>query len=695
MTHTTPENTQANANEQQHLIGTLIAGLFGLLGIGTIIAFGMTVFNDPVIRAAINDNYLTLAFLDTYGLILPILALSLGITFIYFAWQLFQRDLITSGWASLTLFWGMVFSIIVIFIMVFNVVFTNLGLEPDKQIGLDYGIIAALVVLGAVLGAAWWWMQGNRIAVYTRGEETIASRESLTAWNLLIPTVAILILVAARPLEQTFIASLTNRTFAGGEDQVAQFVGLQNYMDLLGFRLDTVDCIRDETATCTTQTINAEYEEAEALTVDLDSIPALEPATLDVSLEFFNTETLNRLLSEQASFAAALRMAAEAMLTEAGTAFDTVEVVSIGDSNTVTVTVDGTEQELVIADRLTALDGLNLSDIDLNYAEDVRLEGLNTYRIRSRTLREELTNLVESQYDLANDDSLDDISIDGFSSLDQIDVTVTRLESSQEVVYEDVRDVVGEAYRNFQAINTFDLFGNHYVFSARDANFFVALGNTLFFTFFTVIAELILGMIIAMVVNSNFVGRGFMRAAMLIPWAIPTVVSAKLWEYMLIDNRTGLINDLLIRLGIIDQSVAWLADTNTQIWSLIFVDVWKTTPFMALLLLAGLQTIPSDVYEAADVDGAGKIRQFFSITLPLLRPTIAVALVFRTLDAIRAFDVFQVLLGRQLQSVATYNQFVLVENREFGYASAIGVTIFIIILIFTVIYVRALGVDTD
>jgi trehalose/maltose transport system permease protein len=116
---------------------------------------------------------------------------------------------------------------------------------------------------------------------------------------------------------------------------------------------------------------------------------------------------------------------------------------------------------------------------------------------------------------------------------------------------------------------------------------------------------------------------------------------------------------------------------------------------MALLILAGLQTIPSDIYEAADVDGASKVRQFFRITLPLLGPTLAVALVFRTLDAVRAFDVFEVLLGRQLQSMATYNQFVLVETQQFGYASAIGVTMFVIILVFTIVYVRALGVDTD
>jgi trehalose/maltose transport system permease protein len=128
---------------------------------------------------------------------------------------------------------------------------------------------------------------------------------------------------------------------------------------------------------------------------------------------------------------------------------------------------------------------------------------------------------------------------------------------------------------------------------------------------------------------------------------------------------------------------------------MVFVDVWKTTPFMALILLAGLQTIPSDIYEAADVDGANKIRQFISLTLPLLRPTFAVALVFRTLDAVRAFDVFQVLLGQTRYSMASYNFFTLTGNQESGYASAIGVVIFVIILLFTAAYVKILGVSAE
>jgi trehalose/maltose transport system permease protein len=129
--------------------------------------------------------------------------------------------------------------------------------------------------------------------------------------------------------------------------------------------------------------------------------------------------------------------------------------------------------------------------------------------------------------------------------------------------------------------------------------------------------------------------------------------------------------------------------------SIIAVDVWKTAPFMALLLLAGLQTIPADIYEAADVDGASKVRQFFTITLPLLRPTIGVALIFRTLDALRAFDVFQVLLDSTRPSLARYNYDQLVLNQKDGYASTVGVVIFIMILIFTVLYVRFVGIEQE
>ncbi len=684
------------ATSQQEQMGRIVAGLFAIIGIGMIIAFTITVINNPTITGEQTINRVILNFLDGYGLISPFLVLGLGLLFLNFSRQLFARDRITSGWAQLAMLWSTIFAILIFFIHIFQVGTTNLGADADDRVSLNWVLLISMVVVAAVAGWVWRWLLAHRQAVFNVGEETIASRESLVAWNLLIPTVAVLLLVAARPLERTFIGSLTDRTFAGDADEAVNFIGIQNYVTLLSFRLDNVDCVRDDAGECTTRLIEDEFDEAVTVSIDLDAIEALEPTALDVGIDFFTTDAINGLLAENEDLGPALAAVIQAEIAEeTGEEPSEVVVQSVVEGNLVEVVADGETLQVPVTERLTNLEGVDLSGVDLNYADSVELGGLNTYRLRSRTLRGELETVVGVEYDVENDATIDDISVDGFSDFGTMNATITRLVSNEEVVYENPRDTVGEAYRNYSAVSTFNMFGNRYILSARDAAFFTAIGNTLFFTFVTVIAELILGLIIALTVNSEFPGRGIMRAAMLIPWAIPTVVSAKLWEYMLLDNRTGVINDMLIRFGVIDSSVAWIANADTRIWSLIFVDVWKTTPFMALLILAGLQTIPSDVYEAADVDGAGWFRKFFSITLPLLRPTIAVALVFRTLDAVRAFDVFDVLVGRSLQSMATYNQFVLVETQEFGYASAIGVTMFIIIMIFTVIYVQALGVDAE
>jgi trehalose/maltose transport system permease protein len=217
---------------------------------------------------------------------------------------------------------------------------------------------------------------------------------------------------------------------------------------------------------------------------------------------------------------------------------------------------------------------------------------------------------------------------------------------------------------------------------------------TLKFTVVTVAIELVLGMVIALAVNSGFRGRGVMRAMMLIPWAIPTVVAAQMWKWMY-DDTFGVINDALMRLGIIDEPVAWISETSTALWSVAAVDIWKTTPFVALLLLAGLQVIPRELYEAADVDGASKVRQFWRITLPLLMPAILVTVIFRTLDALRVFDVFYVFFGSRLdtQTMAIYNQNTIVAVGDVGYGAAISVGIFLIIGLFVVIYTTFMRVQ--
>jgi trehalose/maltose transport system permease protein len=228
----------------------------------------------------------------------------------------------------------------------------------------------------------------------------------------------------------------------------------------------------------------------------------------------------------------------------------------------------------------------------------------------------------------------------------------------------------------------------------HDTVFRDAVWTTVKFTVITVLFEFVLGLIIALVVNSNFKGRGVMRAVMLVPWAIPTVIAAQMWNWMYNDVY-GVINSALIKVHILDHAVAWTAQPNTALASVAAVDIWKTTPFVALLLLAGLQVIPGELYEAASVDGASKWQQFWRITMPLLRPAILVALIFRTLDALRVFDVFYVLLGQRqdTQSMAIYTQNTIVTVGDVGYGAAISVAIFLIIAVFVAVYVTFLKVE--
>ncbi|HJO92342.1 MAG TPA: sugar ABC transporter permease [Victivallales bacterium] len=176
------------------------------------------------------------------------------------------------------------------------------------------------------------------------------------------------------------------------------------------------------------------------------------------------------------------------------------------------------------------------------------------------------------------------------------------------------------------------LWGNKYfVVGAGSPALIQAFFATVFFTIMSVFLETVLGMIVALVINSNFRGKGIMRAVMLIPYFLITVVTAQLWTWILAPNRTGLLNTILYYLHIGNGQVSFLTSNTIAIPTLALIDTWQCTPFMALLFLAGLQMIPDTLYEAATVDGAGKFRQFWQITLPLLKPTIAVALIFRTL----------------------------------------------------------------
>lgn len=502
----------------------IVSALFILIGLGIFGFFFVSINSDGAIQAITqgeSEGSIVLAFLDSFGIVTPILMLLIGWLMIRLGRELRQRKISAARWAQVALIW------LIVAIAVLGINAFIQGGKPESIIGDEgFSIARALeatlpwVIALIPMIASLFWLSRIMDDLF-QGDETLSARDTRMAWNLLIPTLALLIIVAARPLEETFITSLTDKRFAG--TQAVNFIGFDNYTELLTFRLDTVDCRRvddDPDGACQTDTNGAVRWQS----IDAD------------------------LMREQG--------------------FRPVSTIPIG------------------GDRALVLSG-------------------------------------------------------------------------------------------------------------TDRDFISSVSNTLYFTIVSVVLEFILGLFIAMVVNSSFAGRGLMRAIMLVPWAIPTVISARLWEIMLRDNQSGIINKLLLDLGLINQSQAFLAETNLQLNALIMVDVWKTAPFMALLILAGLQLIPKDLYEAASVDGANRAVQFFRITLPLLRPTIAVALVFRTLDALRAFDVFNVLLGRRQLSMATYNYETLIQNQDGGYASAIGVVMFILIFAFAIVYTRTLGVETD
>ena len=497
----------------------LVSGLLILIGLSLLGFLFVQINGDKAIQDATRgEGSLILALLDSFGIITPILIVLIGVLLIRLGLMTRQRKITAARWADLSLLWLLVAVILYGVISFINTGRAGITLtHPNFDVGAATQAILPLIILLVPLIIARRWL-GGVLEIVFEGEETLTTRNTRMAWSLLIPTIAVLILVAARPLEETFITSLTDKRFAGTE--AVNFIGLENYRHMLQVRTDQVNCRVD------------------------------------------------------------------------------------ADTNACQTDAKG-----------------------------------------------------QTRWELPP------------------------------------RDVLQMGFRPVATIDRGG--GTGLTISGTDPDFLQSVANTLYYTVFSVILELLLGLFVAMVVNSKFSGRGLMRTAMLVPWAIPTVISARLWQIMLRDNQSGVINRVLVDLHVINSSQAWLANADLQLNALIMVDVWKTAPFMALLLLAGLQTIPGDLFEAAAVDGASKFRQFFAITLPLLRPTIAVALVFRTLDALRAFDVFQVLLGRQKLSMATYNHEVLVQAQDGGYASAIGVVIFILIFIFAVIYVRTLGVETE
>ena len=217
----------------------------------------------------------------------------------------------------------------------------------------------------------------------------------------------------------------------------------------------------------------------------------------------------------------------------------------------------------------------------------------------------------------------------------------------------------------------------------------ISIRNTFSFALVSVILETLTGLGVALLLNQEFKGRGLVRTAVLVPWAIPTIVSAKMWGWML-NDQFGVINNYLMALGLISQKIAWTAEPAYALWTVVLVDVWKTTPFMALLILAALQTVPKDCYEAARVDGVHPLRVFWKITLPLIRQPLLVAVVFRLLDSLRVFDLIYVLTsnGSTTISMSGFVRREMVEYGNMGYGSAASTSLFLIILLTAIVFLK-------
>ena len=231
----------------------------------------------------------------------------------------------------------------------------------------------------------------------------------------------------------------------------------------------------------------------------------------------------------------------------------------------------------------------------------------------------------------------------------------------------------------------------NYAEAVGDARLWQALAHTAGFAASSVALELALGLLLALALHRTFAARGPVRTLALIPWALPTVVAATMWS-LLLNDRVGLVNSVLERLGLMQEPIVWLGP-RLAMFSVIAADVWKTTPFVAIILLAGLKSIPYQYYEAAALDGAGRWAVFRSITLPLLKPFIAVAVLFRTMDAFRVFDLIWVLTGgaSRTETLSVYIHKVLFRYADLGYGSTITVALFAIVFALSLALIICIG----
>ena len=224
----------------------------------------------------------------------------------------------------------------------------------------------------------------------------------------------------------------------------------------------------------------------------------------------------------------------------------------------------------------------------------------------------------------------------------------------------------------------------------KTPRFITSLNNTIIFTAVTVPLELVIGIVLALTLNRHFRGKGLVRMAVLFPWALPTALNALMWRWML-NTEFGFFNSALMDVGFVSERVNWLGGIPDAMAAMMFVSVWKTSSFMALLLLAGLQTIPDDLYEAASVDGSNRLSEFRYITLPLLRPAILVSVLLRTMDAMRSFELpFNLTDGGPLTSTETLSLYayrVIFQYVNFNLGSSAVIIQFIIIMAICLVYI--------
>lgn len=230
----------------------------------------------------------------------------------------------------------------------------------------------------------------------------------------------------------------------------------------------------------------------------------------------------------------------------------------------------------------------------------------------------------------------------------------------------------------------------HYIQVVSDPAFRASIGLTLVFSVVSVVLETLVGFGVALLMNQTFPGRGLVRTAILIPFAFPTIVSGQIWLLMF-NAQNGVLTYLMQATHILAPGASLLQTPAGLTTAAIIIDVWKTTPFMALLLLAGLQVIPNELYEAAGVDGSSRWQQFWSITFPMLSNALLIALMFRVLDALRAFDLFYVLTGggREVQSMAQYSYANMFQGtfQDFPNGVAAAVILFIFCAVVSIIIV--------